>query len=253
MTRGRGGVGLDGCPGGWVAVHVLEGRGVVHAAVVRTVTEACDRFAPAAVAIDIPIGLSDTLPRPADAAARRLLGRGASAVFNAPPRSLVDAYRRGDLDERAYARANARTRAVAGQGLSRQTWGLVPKIAEVDAFVAGARIPVVEVHPEVQFRLLAGEPLPRKTSWAGVEVRRRLLAARGIVAPADLAGGEHAAVHDVLDAAAVADVAAGLAAGVPLRSLPADPPRDAGGSVVAIWARGDVSPAAPPRGAAPAG
>lgn len=234
MTRGAGGLGLDGCRDGWVAVHVV-GAEVVGAGVVGTIGEACEVFAPAAVGIDIPIGLDDAPPRAADAAARRLLGRAASSVFNAPPRCVVDAYVAGEVT--SHAAATALAVRVTGQGMSQQAWGLVPKVAEAETLAATAGVPVVEVHPEVQYRLLACSPLPRKTSWAGDGARRRLLAEQGLVPPADLPGGERAAPHDVLDATVVAWAAAGLAAGKALRAFPHDPPRDATGRAVAIWAR----------------
>lgn len=234
MTRGAGGLGLDGCPGGWVAVHVV-GDEVAGAAVVGTIAEACEVFPPATVGIDIPIGLDDAPPRAADTAARRLLGRAAPSVFNAPPRCVVDAYTAGEVTD--HGAATALARRVTGQGMSQQAWGLVGKVAEADAFAADAALGVVEVHPEVQFRLLAGAPLARKTSWAGAEARRRLLAEQGLVPPAGLPGGERAAPHDVLDATVVAWAAAGLAAGKALRAFPDDPPTDPRGRPVAIWAR----------------
>ena len=65
---------------------------------------------------------------------------------------------------------------------------------------------MVEVHPEASFAELAGAALQsRKSCWAGIALRRCLLAGAGISLPDDLGlSGEKAAVDDVLDAAAAA-------------------------------------------------
>jgi len=64
----------------------------------------------------------------------------------------------------------------------------------------------VEIHPEVCFARLAGGALAaRKSSWAGAERRRALLASAGITLAGDLGrAGASAAVDDVLDAAVAA-------------------------------------------------
>ncbi|MTV27474.1 DUF429 domain-containing protein [Nitriliruptoraceae bacterium ZYF776] len=200
-------VGLDGCRDGWVAVHLVDGT-VADVEVVATVADAWRRTVPDAVGIDIPVGLHDTPVRAADAAARAVLGRRAATVFSAPPRSVVDAYVAGTVTSHAQATALAVTRT--GRGMSVQAWGLVAKVAEVDAVVA-AGTPVAEVHPEVAFVDLAGGPVARKTSWAGVEHRRALLAGVGLVLPSAFDGADRVAPDDVADAAVCAWVADGVA------------------------------------------
>ena len=70
---------------------------------------------------------------------------------------------------------------------------------------------VIEMHPEVSFRELAGEPVPEsKHTAAGLARRRELLAAAGIVLPGAVPGVPEA---DLLDAAAGAWTAARYAEG----------------------------------------
>jgi predicted RNase H-like nuclease len=184
-------VGADGYARGWVAVALTEDDLAV--AVHPSLSDVVAAFSDAAAyGVDIPIGVGPVFPRPADVAARRALGAAASTVFLTPPRSVLDAP--------DYAEANARMRALTGSGVSRQSYGLARKILEVEPIARGDGR-VVEVHPEVSFRALAGEPLPSKHTWSGFHRRRSLLARAGIELPDDLPG---APLVDVLDAAAAA-------------------------------------------------
>jgi predicted RNase H-like nuclease len=74
---------------------------------------------------------------------------------------------------------------------------------------------VVEIHPEVTFRALAGRPLAfSKRTWNGHSERRRLLSGVGISLPdclPDDVGGVPA--NDILDAAAGVWTAARYVAG----------------------------------------
>jgi predicted RNase H-like nuclease len=124
-------VGFDGCPAGWVAVTLVDGR-VDSVEVVADLAPAVAVRGPAAIAIDMPIGLVDGI-RDADVAARRLLPGRASSVFSTPPRAVVDGWRDGSVA--THAQATALAVAVTGKGLSQQAWRLVPKIAEVDDLV----------------------------------------------------------------------------------------------------------------------
>ncbi|MDQ3734717.1 MAG: DUF429 domain-containing protein [Actinomycetota bacterium] len=142
-------LGVDGCPGGaWIGA-LVRGRSVEwqlfpNAAGVVAVDAAV-------VAIDIPIGLPEPgvgFRRGADLAAREFLRPWAAAnsVFLTPVRSVVEA--------ETFAEANALSRRLTGYGLSMQTWNITDRIAAVDEVLgdpADAR--VIEVHPEVSFRL----------------------------------------------------------------------------------------------------
>lgn len=229
-------VGLDGCPDGWIAAVVEDGR-LAGFEFHESARAALDAHADAAVlAFDIPIGLSPDGRRAADAAARRLLRGRASSVFNAPPRLVLDiASSAVGVKSRAeaYAEANEATRRVSGRGLSSQSFALALKIADVERV---AQEPLVyEAHPEVTFAELAGSRLlPRKKTWDGLMQRRALLSVQGLAIP-DVVGevSDRAAADDIVDAVACAWTAARVAAGT-ARSLP-DPPEVIDGRKVAIW------------------
>lgn len=215
MTRDARGI--DGCADGWVVVTLRDGT-CSDIEVVDHLDEGLEGDpAPGAIGVDMPIGLVDASARVADRAARRLLPGRASSIFNAPPRAVVDAWRAGELPDHARASQLARDRT--GRGISQQAWRLVPKIAEVDAAVARG-VPLLEVHPELAVAILVGEPLPRKRTWAGMTTRRGLLARLGIELPERFIGDARCAPDDVLDAAIVAWVADGAAAGEALLTVP---------------------------------
>jgi predicted RNase H-like nuclease len=96
---------------------------------------------------------------------------------------------------------------------------------------------IIEVHPEVSFRELAGAPLEYgKKTYNGTMMRLKLLERAGIDIPAELGSVGGVALDDVLDAGAAAWTAARYVQGE-ARSLPpsADWQRD-GERVIAIWA-----------------
>lgn len=230
---GRVAVGFDGCPAGWVAVTLVDGQ-VRDVEVVARLAPAVAVRGPAAIAIDMPIGLVDAI-READVAARRLLPGRASSVFSTPARAVIDGWRDGTVT--THAQATALAVATTGKGLSQQAWRLVPKIAEVDDLVAKLTRPVLEVHPEVAFAVVTGTPLPRKRSWAGMNARRAVLGDLGVQLPDRFDGDELAAPDDVVDAAICAWVADGAAAGAPLTAVPADATQHDRGRPIAIHAR----------------
>lgn len=164
-------VGVDGCPGGWVAVEWnTEGR-TLTPRVYPGIAALLDAHADVeAIGIDIPIGLAKGVPRGADVAARRVLGPRRSSVFPAPDPRLLDAP--------TYAEAAALARSLIGKGITVQAFGIFPKVAEVNQTVTpDMRGWVFEVHPEVSFRALAGRPMAHaKKRPEGYEERRELLA-----------------------------------------------------------------------------
>jgi predicted RNase H-like nuclease len=234
-------LGADGCPDGWVTVTLVDGQ-VDEVEVVPDLLEAVAQGFDA-VAVDMPIGLVDAA-READIAARELLPGRASSVFPTPPAVVVDGWRRGELT--SHASASAAARDVTGSGLSQQAWRLVPKIAHVDDLVAAGH-PLWEVHPEVAFAIVVGEPLPRKRSWAGVTTRRSVLDHLGVRLPDRFPGDTSTAPDDVLDAAICAWVADAIPARQPLLQLPPAPTQQAHGRAIAMLARvpDDRPPGAP--------
>lgn len=246
-------LGVDGARGGWVFAE-LSARGAPRLGLIRELQEVFSA-GPATIAIDMPIGLLSgrrVTSRTADSLARAELGRRAVCVFSPPTRSMLRA-----KDPEAWL----------GCGLTRQSFHLIPKIVEVDRCLEaglprGARMH--EVHPELAFRDLAGEPLlePKRTP-AGQERRLALLAA-ALGTPAERLARlvqalreEHPrsalAADDAIDALVLALVARDLNAGR-ARSLPDPPERDQRGREMAIWRLGEAratgKPASSPRRAA---
>lgn len=198
-------LGADGAKAGWV-VCVLDDGVVTEMAVVGRLADAIRRWSPDRVGVDMPIGLVDDPVRDAEVAARAMLPGRASTVFGVPCRTVVDAVREGSVS--SHAEATARQVEVTGKGLSIQSWGLMPRIIEVDDLLR-VRPDILEVHPETAFATVVGEPLARKTSWRGIGQRLEILTSLGIHVPPTFDGSDGIAPDDALDAAIVAWVAAG--------------------------------------------
>lgn len=201
--------------GAWVGV-VLDGGRFEGAAIGRSLDQLMAQLAGCAVTtIDIPIGLPDGGPREADLLARARLGARRSSVFPTPPRAVLEAA--------TFPEANEVARKLIGRGVSPQTYGLRARIFEGERQInAGHNL--IEVHPEVSFAVLAGEPLQwPKDSWRGAPVRRRLLSDAGVHLPEHLGDADGVPVADVLDAAVAAWSALRISRGIHL-SLP-DPPQ----------------------------
>jgi len=230
--------GVDACRNGWVAVTLDAAAGpdvTVRAdaaapeVAVQTGASLAALLAPwldqggLIAGIDMPLGLLERGWREADRAARGLLGPRRSSVFAIPPRAV--------WAEASYPLANERCRELTGQGLSIQAWGLRARLLEANRYRETCGHPLCEVHPELAFAAMAGQPLGHsKHTPAGRDLRRQLLSRAGIeipaVTPARLTG-------DVLDAAAVAWSARRLAAGRAV-THPAEPQRDRANGEIAI-------------------
>jgi predicted RNase H-like nuclease len=164
--------GVDGCPGGWVAVTESGGR--LGACVYPNWVKLMQSVGRAAViAVDIPIGLPTSGARRCDLEARRYLGvpRG-SSVFPTPMRACIT--------PGSYDLLGARCRRIDGRGLSKQAFNLLPKIREIDQYLLDHprdRSRIHEVHPEVSFAAWNdGHALVhRKTCVSGRRERERLI------------------------------------------------------------------------------
>lgn len=153
-------LGVDGCPGGWIGA-LVRGRSVEWVCLADA--DAILAVNVAVIAIDVPIGLSEpgeSFRRGADLEAREFLlaWAAANAVFFTPVRPILDAA--------TYGEANAMSTQLTGKGMSKQTWHITDRIAAVDEALGDppdAR--VIEVHPEVSFRLLdAGIGVSKQTA-----------------------------------------------------------------------------------------
>ena len=180
-----------------------------------------------AIGVDMPIGLRDDGVRLADGAARAFLKGRASSVFNAPARAVLKAA--------SYDDAAVISRRVSGKGLSQQSYAIVAKIREVDAFSGNRR--VYEVHPEVSFQLMAGSKLAHgKKTWGGLQARLSLLRTHGVKLRKSIGDADAVPIDDVVDAAAAAWSARRIAHG-DARPFPAKVQRASGSKRrrIAIW------------------
>ncbi len=195
-------LGIDGCKGGWIAAIVDTG-GTRDWRVVTSI-ESAIALGGDSILIDIPIGLPDTGRRACDLAARELLGAARSRVFLDVRLPLLRF-----LAEDDYAAANLWAKS-DGAGISRQLWGILPKIAEVDRLLRPDLQGMIrEGHPELSFmRLNGGNVVPEgKKTRTGFAVRAALLGQAGFTGIekwlAELRGSG-AGRDDLLDACALA-------------------------------------------------
>ena len=144
-------VGIDGCKAGWLAVSRSDGslRHSAHADISNLVLQ----FPNASrICIDIPIGLPwrEFPIRPCDDLAREKLGSPRQrSIFPVPCRQALRAS--------TLAEAQRLNQAELGRSVNAQTWGIAPKIREVDQFLQAKRSRLLEVHPEICFWALAGQ------------------------------------------------------------------------------------------------
>jgi predicted RNase H-like nuclease len=237
-------MGVDGCPGGFVAVCRDAAGGAARAWRV-------DRFAglvvgpdrPAVIAVDMPIGLPERTRvggRGPEALVRPLLGQRQSSVFAIPSRAAVHAADYGEACRLALATSDPPRK------VSKQAFFLFPKIIEIDRLLvadAGLRDTVHECHPEVAFMLMnGGRPLetPKKVksrvNEAGMRERIALLAGRAGFDPQFLGRPpKGVGPDDLLDAAACCHAAGRWLRGE-ARGFPEVPERDRHGIAMRIMA-----------------
>ena len=176
----------------------------------------------AVIAVDMPIGLSDTGSRACDRAARALLQPHGTRVFPAPPRVALR-----HIED--YAAACGASRAATGKAISRQAWNLLAAITEVDALADDPRI--VECHPELAFALMQGHPVDERKKTPEGRATRLALIRQWLPELADPAYGD-----DGLDALACAWSAARIAQGEAITLPTGDVPRDDRGRPMRICA-----------------
>ncbi len=226
--------GVDGCRAGWLlivlptnptcgpAVQVMDDFVSVLQAARDNILTLCD----------MPIGLPDgrrLRERQCDRLARGRLGHRSSTVFPVPTRPAIYC---SDWEQ-----ANRVQRRLTGRGISRQSWGIAPRIREVDrALRADTRRQETlrESHPELGFAALnGGEAVARsKHQYAGIRQRLDLL--RNHVKEIDgllenwVPARSGIGADDVLDAAVMA-VHARLGVRSGITSLPVHAEYDAAG------------------------
>ena len=201
-------LGVDGWRGAWVGA-LLDGRSVTLLALPDVAAVLAVRGVEL-VAIDMPIGLSETGVRACDvAAAQRLHGLGAAgSVFPTPVRAVLAAA------DYAEARVLSRAATHPPRAPSAQAFQLVKAIRQLDDALGDPPTDrVVEVHPELSFRALDGGVRDRKGSARGTVQRLRALRAVMDVEEALAAAPVGIPVIDALDACTAAWSAQRLAQG----------------------------------------
>jgi predicted RNase H-like nuclease len=228
MFRMRRLAGADGCKSGWIVVYKVEDEPKVDSVVVSGIAELFDSLDPDVLAIDIPIGLTESGARECDVLARRAIRPRGSSVFPAPIRAVMPA--------ETYVDADRISRGRQDRGMSKQAFAICPKIREVDeALRANPQLPerVYEVHPEVTFCVWRGAAMNHsKKTQAGRADRMRLISAHFGEDAFETVRAKHrprdVADDDILDAFAALRTAERIANGIS-RSLPEEPPFDAAG------------------------
>lgn len=241
-------VGVDWGGNGWVAV-VATGKHEpsIEVAFYPSILNVWrDNRDAEAILVDCPIGLADDSRRECDRVARSVLCDGRSSVFFTPVRDAVY--------EDEYERAGDENEMATGNRISTQAYHICPRIQEVDGLLresTASRDLIRESHPEVCYAVLAGESgVPRKTTDAGLDRRRELLADELDRSVADIESIEADAIDeqpqharrlradnrdDLLDAFVLAVTARGETV-----SLPRDPPTDRYGLAMEIVAPAGV-------------
>ncbi|MBB4304333.1 putative RNase H-like nuclease [Rhodobium orientis] len=234
--------GVDGIRGGWIAAfHPVGDPGA-------TVLKPFSRFAdilkapeaPAIIAVDMPIGLPERITgsgRAAEKAVRSLLGQRQSSVFSIPARAAVM--------EEDYCKACSLALAASDppKKISKQAFNIFPKIREIDALMAPVlEDRVFEVHPELAFWRLNGRApmtLPKKVKSRanpeGIAERAELLGCFGYDPKLFERPLPGCGLDDMVDACACAAIAGRILDGT-ATPFPLEPPRDAKGLRIAIWA-----------------
>ncbi len=179
-------LGIDGAPRGWIGALVTPTDVRWYGGTLASLL-ALDA---AVVAVDIPLALPvDGARRRCEVLARERLGAQRSSVFFAPPTSVLDAG--------SHAEASVLSRSVGSVGVSLQTWHILGKVREAQAFGG-----LLEAHPELSFRAMGQVSSSKKTATGLAERTRLLQQWRSFELPSPRPAG--ARVDDCLDALACA-------------------------------------------------
>lgn len=141
-------VGVDGCKIGWFYFR-RDNDAISFDVAIDLQHLVTSLPSNSRIFIDIPIGLLDHggVARDCDIIARKALGSPrASSVFPAPAFPVLSAENFEDAKKRSFY--------AIGKMLSRQAFAIVPKVREVNNYLAANRnsgVCVREVHPEICF------------------------------------------------------------------------------------------------------
>ena len=164
-------IGIDGCKSGWFSVWENQDKSI-HSAVFSNLNELKNFFkneSQLILGIDMPVVLSEVIPRQADQLARKLLSKKASSVFTAPTPEM--------LNQPNYEKASLVSKRLFGKSMSLQSWYLFPKIKDVQTMIHHEDMQIYEIHPELSFRAMNNEQviLESKKTHEGFALRNALL------------------------------------------------------------------------------
>jgi len=169
-------IGVDGCPGGWIAVIWKDGEAQTKFFPLGDFAKIVEEEA-AIIAVDMPIGFPDHHGRAADQEARRALSPFTSRVFSVPCRDSVHAENWTQAIRINKLNSN-------GVSVTPVTNAIRPRMIEIDDVVSKDPLlqeRVKEIHPELTFlRLNDGKPLAaKKKTKEGEQLRQNLLLRAG--------------------------------------------------------------------------
>ena len=164
-------IGIDGCKSGWFSIWENQDKSI-HSSVFSNLNELKNFFkneSQLILGIDMPVVLSEVIPRQADQLARKLLSKTASSVFTAPTPEM--------LDQPNYEKASLVSKRLFGKSMSLQSWYLFPKIKDVQTMIHHEDMQIYEIHPELSFRAMNNEQviLESKKTQEGFALRNALL------------------------------------------------------------------------------
>ena len=164
-------IGIDGCKSGWFSVWENQDKSI-QSSVFSNLNELKNFFKNESrliLGIDMPVVLSEVIPRQADQLARKLLSKKASSVFTAPTPEM--------LDQPNYEKASLVSKRLFGKSMSLQSWYLFPKIKDVQTMIHHEDMQIYEIHPELSFRAMNNEQviLESKKTHEGFALRNALL------------------------------------------------------------------------------
>ncbi len=231
-------IGVDGCPGGWLAAVASPRPGHFKCFLYPSVQSLWSAHKNSAmILIDMPIGLAQSSNplRECDKQARTILNKRRSSIFYPPIREVVDLQN--------YTHANQLSKDLTGKGLSIQSWNIRPKIIELDTFLC--RNPVAadifrESHPELCFTTLNDMNPLRYSKKEHLGINERLEILRRYYPGADSFLADcsqrfrrcEARLDDIIDALCLAVRAA---SGIPLKKIPPDLPHSSEDMPMVIW------------------
>ena len=140
--------GIDGCKKGWFVFSLTENS--FECKIISSLEEIRNEIELSQLTlIDIPLGLEENKSsRICDIDLKKILGKKASSVFNAPIYDLLKA--------KTYEEACSLSFNKTGKKISLQAWYLIPKIRDANNFLQKSKNKELlkEFHPETGFYIL---------------------------------------------------------------------------------------------------